>query len=87
MAEPAYESDELGLSETDKICAVHSTRIAGQPSTQALIDAANKAAAHNEAGDGILESALGLSLEGYRAVERAVKRIPPVRLPRVRRRS
>ncbi len=72
--EPAYESDELDLSETDRISARHAMAVAGgvQPSLTKLLELLKR----DGQDPALLECALGLPLEQYRKFEAAYKRTP-----------
>lgn len=71
--EPAYESEELDLTETERVSARHTAAVAGkQPSLTVLLECLKR--------DGqdvaLLECALGLPLEQYRKFEQQYKRTP-----------
>lgn len=72
--EPAYESDELDLSDTERISARHLARVAGgeQPSLTKLLACLKR----DGQDPALLECALGLSLKQYREFEAVYKRTP-----------
>lgn len=71
MSTPAY--DALPLTDTEKISARHSAQVAGQPSAAELIEYLRK---HGQE-QSVLEAALTLSDEDYRAVETAYRKAKP----------
>ena len=78
---PAYESEELGLTETERIEAKHAAQVAGQPPMTRIIDAIKR----DGQDPALLEAALGLPLEQYRKVEAAFKAQPRPRRMRAPR--
>jgi hypothetical protein len=78
---PAYESEELGLTDTEINEAKHAQAVAGQPPANVIIEAMRR---HGQQDDAYLKSALGLPLEDYRRVEEFHKSLPRVKRMRLR---
>lgn len=83
MSEPAYMSDELGLTEAQRIDVEQAAKVAPQPTAAELLACIRR----NGRVDGILESALGLPLADYRNIKAAWLAAPIPDRPRTRRRS
>ncbi len=75
MADPAYLSEELGLSSADKVAAFNLATTPGsrQPTADELIQSIKR----NGQDQAILEVALPLPLEEYRRVEEVYRAAPP----------
>lgn len=73
MAEPAFESDELQLSEAEKVGARMMYAQFGPPSEEVLIKNLRRI---GHKADGYLETALGLPLDAYKRVLEVYKSLP-----------
>lgn len=81
--EPAFLSDELDLTESDKASGWHDLATAGVPTKAELLATVER----EGKVEGILEAARLLSLEEYREIEAAWKLAPTPKLPKIRRRT
>lgn len=81
--EPAFLSDELDLTESDKASGWHDLATAGLPTKAALLATVER----EGQVEGILEAARLLTLEEYREIEAAWKAAPTPKLPKIRRRK
>lgn len=81
--EPAFLSDELFLEESERIAAANLLRTCGKPSKDSLLQAIEKQGQI----DGLLESAVLLTLDDYREVEAAWLAAPVPAKPKIRRRK
>lgn len=79
MTTPAYDSEELDLTDTERISARHTAAVATKQPTLTQL---REALARDGADPALLDCALGLPLEQYRLFEADFKRAP--RNPRAR---
>jgi hypothetical protein len=83
MEEPAFLSDELDLEESDRIGAALDVAVSGQITKAELLETIEKSGQI----EGVMESALQLTLEEYREVEAAWKAAPVPKKSKIRRRQ
>lgn len=80
--EPAYLSEELDLTDAERIGAAHTAQLTGIPTKQELLDTIER---HGQV-DGIVESALLLPLADYYEVFETWTAAPKPALPKTRKR-
>lgn len=73
MTTPAYDDEELDLTETERISARHTASLGGKPITLTKLRASLK---RDGADPALLTAALELPTEQYRTFEAEFKRAP-----------